>query len=61
VLTGAHLRDAAVLKARGTSISVTPETDVPLQLDGEYAGMQPGGTAMQFDVRPAALSVFAAV
>lgn len=57
VLTGSHMRDSTVLRARGSAITLTPSQDVPLQLDGEYAGLQLAGRAIQFEIRPAALSV----
>ena len=59
VLAGGHLRDKHVLTARGRDIQIRPAATVPLQLDGEHAGMLPAASEMRFAIRPAALTVFA--
>lgn len=57
VLYGAHLRDPSVPRARGSHIIVVPSAELPLQLDGEHAGVPPALRPLEFTVRPGALTV----
>lgn len=59
VLTGAHLRDASIPRLRGSHVTVIPAADLPLQLDGEFAGVRPALAPLEFSVHPGALQVIA--
>ena len=57
VMLGTHIGDPRVPHALGTDVSIIPASALPLQLDGEHAGVLPAGEELRIGIRPLALSV----
>ncbi len=60
VSTGRHLSDPTILTAKGREIVLTPAAGLPLQLDGEFAGLLAAGREATFTLRPSSLGVLLA-
>jgi len=57
VMRGTHLGHYGVPYALGTDIVIVPKSPVPLQLDGEHAGVLPAAEELHIGIRPLAMSV----